>query len=425
MLCAEYCVEYCYCGSRNPLHGICGALEIIRAPDATPAVTSELLTAMQEGVDLMCTITNDLLDLEKLKCGKFVVKPTAVALRVLVETVASAARPACSGALTVAIDPRVPQTLLVDGQRLRQVLTNGLSNACKHAENVTLSVCVVASESAPPGAPRVLLRVLDDGTGLLGVDVTKLFDDFSAAASAVSMHGSVNGSGLGLPICGRLSQLMGGSLTVRDRPDGVAGVEFALSLPLVLPPAPTESKRVQRGSGSDIALNYIAATTIVVHAAPNGIQAEEEERSPPGQGPGDAGPASMPYTAAGADSEERGPLVTGRARADPRRPRIVVVDDSPLNRRIAERYVHALGYEAVLLTDGDEVADCIARAPCDIIMMDIRMARMDGDVACRMLRAGGYMGPIIAVRARARRSAAPRATPCAEPHDMSRSRGTK
>jgi signal transduction histidine kinase len=211
MLCAEYCVEYCYCGSRNPLHGICGALEIIRAPDATPAVTSELLTAMQEGVDLMCTITNDLLDLEKLKCGKFVVKPTAVALRVLVETVASAARPACSGALTVAIDPRVPQTLLVDGQRLRQVLTNGLSNACKHAENVTLSVCVVASESAPPGAPRVLLRVLDDGTGLLGVDVTKLFDDFSAAASAVSMHGSVNGSGLGLPICGRLSQLMGGS----------------------------------------------------------------------------------------------------------------------------------------------------------------------------------------------------------------------
>ena len=379
-MCAEYCVEYCYCGSRNPLHGICGALEIIRAPDATPAVTSELLTAMQEGVDLMCTITNDLLDLEKLKCGKFVVKPTAVALRVLVETVASAARPACSGALTVAIDPRVPQTLLVDGQRLRQVLTNGLSNACKHAENVTLSVCVVASESAPPGAPRVLLRVLDDGTGLLGVDVTKLFDDFSAAASAVSMHGSVNGSGLGLPICGRLSQLMGGSLTVRDRPDGVAGVEFALSLPLVLPPAPTESKRVQRGSGSDIALNYIAATTIVVHAAPNGIQAEEEERSPPGRD-------------AGAHSEERGPLVTGRARADPRRPRIGVVDDSPLNRRIAERYVHALGYEAVLLTDGDEVADCIARAPCDIIMMDIRMARMDGDVACRMLRAGDTWAP--------------------------------
>jgi hypothetical protein len=89
----------------------------------------------------------------------------------------------------------------------------------------------------------------------------------------------------------------------------------------------------------------------------------------------------------------------GETAAPPRRRRrIVVVDDAPLNRRIAERYVTSLGHDCVCLADGDEVAGCVASAPADLILMDIRMLRMDGDAACRQLRAGGYLGPIIAVR---------------------------
>jgi signal transduction histidine kinase len=154
---------------RNPLHGICGALELCRTPGASHETTLDLLAAMQEGVDLMCTITNDLLDLEKLRCGKFVVRPTAVDVRVLIESVAAAARPACSGVLSV---------LLADGQRLRQVLTNGLSNACKHAANVTLRVTATPAGGAaahpysPPGG-SVELCVLNDGTGLQGVDANR------------------------------------------------------------------------------------------------------------------------------------------------------------------------------------------------------------------------------------------------------------
>ena len=79
---------------RNPLHGILGALELCRARETPPTVVAELLASINDGVDLMCTITNDLLDLEKLRCGKFVIRATPVPLRSLIENVANAARPA-------------------------------------------------------------------------------------------------------------------------------------------------------------------------------------------------------------------------------------------------------------------------------------------------------------------------------------------
>ena len=70
----------------------------------------------------MCAITNDLLDLEKLRCGKFVIRATPVPLRSLVDSVASAARPACKGTFSVFVDPAVPPAIIADGLRLRQVL---------------------------------------------------------------------------------------------------------------------------------------------------------------------------------------------------------------------------------------------------------------------------------------------------------------
>jgi CheY-like chemotaxis protein len=356
--------------SRNPLHGIRGALELCRAPDLLPGVLSELLDSMSQGVDLMCTITNDLLDLEKLRCGKFVVKLTGVHLAELAKAVGDAARPSCTGTLEVFVDPSVPRSLLTDGLRLRQVLANGLSNACKQATNVLL---VITGVEAPNGGRSILLRVLDDGPGLRGVDVSKLFDDFSAAANAVGHRGAgVRGSGLGLPICARLTRLMGGTLTVRDRTDVPHGAEFSLTLPWVLPPAtPMQPQR------HAIAL----------------LPAPDPKPGAAAYQPTTACTLEMNPTAPAPPAED----LASKPRA--RKRRVVVVDDAPLNRRIAERYVQTLGYDCLLLADGDEVEGAVIEAPdpVDIILMDIRMLRMDGDIACRQLRARGYTGPVIAV----------------------------
>jgi hypothetical protein len=364
----------------------------------------------------MCAITNDLLDLEKLRSGKFVMRPTTVGLLEIMESVSSAARPACTGTLGVSMDSDVPATLFTDGQRLRQILANGLSNACKQAENVML---VVSATPAAPGGGggSVLLRVLDDGPGLRGVDVSKLFEDFAAGTDVVGVRGEgVKGSGLGLPICGRFAKLMGGTLTVRDRPDGFTGAEFALTLPWgaaalpgVIAAGASAARGASGGKGKKKVGKYgpsaVTPEEASVHVpadpprTPSLLDAQPQQQrsgSPlTGGGGGGGGGGRAPHLLLLLGAEAAGA-------SGGRRPRIVVVDDAPLNRRIADRYIRSLGCEGVLLTDGDEVAPAIARAPCDLILMDIKMARMDGDVACRQLRAGGYTGPIIAVRACAR-----------------------
>ncbi len=401
---------------RNPLHGIRGALEMCRAPDVTPAELAELLASMQTGVDMMVTITSDLLDLEKMRSGKFDVTRKDIFLHELIQDVAKGARPSCRGTLTATVHPGVPPLLRTDGGRLRQVLTNGLSNACKHATNITLDV---TAESAAGGG-TVTLRILDDGPGLRGVDVKRLFDDFSAAASAVGSRGagSVRGSGLGLPICSRLTRLLGGTLVVLDRLDGVHGVEFLVTLPRDVPQveavemttgAPDIEHAVPRPHAHQHALEHPAHGTRV---APEPERADAARLHPPqppalqhtpsddphrdarAAEPGAARPTLQLHSAHISRDASSSPTHPGA----PRRRRIVVVDDAPLNRRIAERYVTSLGHDYVSLSDGDEVAEhCFASAPADLILMDIRMVRMDGDAACRQLRAGGYTGPIIAV----------------------------
>ena len=260
-----------------------------------------------------------------------------------------------------------------DGLRLRQVLTNGLSNAMKHAQNVDLSVTVAAGDGSS-GSASVVLRVLDDGPGLHGVDMAKLFDDFSAAANSVASGRrgeGVKGSGLGLPICGRLTALMGGTLTVRDRTDGTNGVEFTVTLPW-----------------RDLGPAVVARTP-----SPHALVPRDQNHSARSQ----LGTIHITLRALDRAAEKDAATTSATARAR----RILVVDDAPLNRRIAARYVQLLGHECVTLSDGDEVAAAVAAAPADVILMDIRMARIDGDVACRQLRAGGYTGPIIAVSTRA------------------------
>ena len=98
-----------------------------RTPDVTPRDLAELLASMQSGVDLMVTITSDLLDLEKLRLGRFEVHPGVVALAELIQDVATAARPACRGDLTATVHPDAPRDLFTDGGRLRQV------PQCEHA----------------------------------------------------------------------------------------------------------------------------------------------------------------------------------------------------------------------------------------------------------------------------------------------------
>jgi CheY-like chemotaxis protein len=211
-----------------------------------------------------------------------------------------------------------------------------------------------------------------------------LAQDFNAVAgmrSTSSLEGgrprTVQSTGLGLPINNRyaasaralvpkvslldaLKYLVAscfsharalGTLTVANRGDGVRGVCFCLSLPLE---APTAAAGRQSSWGAQ-------SVGGAIHACPG------------------HGNTSSPAAAA------------------PLNAHVLVVDDSAMNRRIAERLLRGFGCTCTLAEDGDEVPAAVAREDFDVILMDIRMVRMNGDAACAALRAGGFAGPVVAV----------------------------
>ena len=145
----------------------------------------------------------------------------------------------------------------------------------------------------------------------------------------------------------RLALALGGMLTISNRDDGGTGVCFQLALPIEVPAS----------------------------AAVTGQKQQHKEKLSPLGGrrrESDVGPGPLRY-------------------------HVLVVDDSATNRRIAERALRALGCTCTLAEDGDEVPDAVARERFDVLLLDIRMSRVNGDAACASLRAGGYTGPIIAV----------------------------
>jgi CheY-like chemotaxis protein len=163
---------------------------------------------------------------------------------------------------------------------------------------------------------------------------------------------------------------MGGTLTVENRSDSptIVGVCFRLSLPLELPPP--------RGT---------------LLSGPG-----------PGGGSGDAHAALRLDVSSGAAALLGPP--PGPAVLLPARCHALVVDDSAMNRRIAERLLRGIGCSCTLAEDGDEVPDAVAREAFDVILMDIHMARVNGDAAVLALRAAGYAGPIVAVTGNATRA---------------------
>ncbi|HTL99304.1 MAG TPA: ATP-binding protein, partial [Holophagaceae bacterium] len=125
--------------------------------------------------------------------------------------------------------PRDAAPFLGDGTKLRQILYNLLSNACKFTEKGVVELGVASFERE--GAPWLRFTVKDSGIGMNREQMGRLFQDFTQAEESTSRR--YGGTGLGLSLSRRLCQLMGGSLTVDSEPD--KGSTFILELPA--PPA--------------------------------------------------------------------------------------------------------------------------------------------------------------------------------------------
>ncbi len=219
---------------RTPFHGLMGMLSLLRETGLAPRQMGYLHTAT-ESADHLLAILNGILDMSQLESGRMTLAPAAVDLRALLRDVEALMRPqahAKSLALHIDADPAVPERVLADATRVKQVLFNLLSNAIKFSDRGAVVLDLRRSDGGT-GAASLEFVVSDTGPGMDEATLDRLFHRFVQGDSSPSRrHG---GTGLGLEISRNLARLMGGDITVRSQPG--AGSAFTFRMPLQPAPA--------------------------------------------------------------------------------------------------------------------------------------------------------------------------------------------
>jgi signal transduction histidine kinase/CheY-like chemotaxis protein/HPt (histidine-containing phosphotransfer) domain-containing protein len=214
---------------RTPLNGVIPLLDILRSTKLEPDQLDYLNTALQSSKHLL-RIIDDILDYSKLEANKLELETIGLNLRDLVDSVTqlmgkSAERKGVR--LTSTIEPNVRLAMRGDPVRLRQVLTNLVSNAIKFTEKGGIQV-TIARRGETRSHVELLFSVRDTGIGMSAETAAKLFQPFSQAdASTTRIHG---GTGLGLVICKRIIDLMGGKIGVKSEPGKGSIFWFSVSL---------------------------------------------------------------------------------------------------------------------------------------------------------------------------------------------------
>jgi two-component system sensor histidine kinase/response regulator len=214
---------------RTPMNGVLGMTELLLETSLNP-VQHEYAETIRTSATSLLGILNDILDFSKIEAGRLEVESVEMDVRDCVEDVGTmmAVQAAAKNLeFIVNVDPAIPECVLGDPHRLRQILTNLAGNAIKftQAGEVVIEVHNIGTRS-----DRVLLHfeVRDTGFGMTPKVIEKLFQPFVQADASTTRH--FGGTGLGLSIVKRLCELMGGTISVASSP-GV-GTAFSVTLPV-------------------------------------------------------------------------------------------------------------------------------------------------------------------------------------------------
>jgi len=231
---------------RTPLNGIIPLLDILLSSPLAPDQKDYLQTAYKSACELL-RIVDDILDYSKIEASKLELESVVINLRELTDSVKRLFEKNAEAKnlrFAVNIDPAVRLTLRGDPVRLRQILTNLVSNAIKFTPRGAVAV-QISKRGETRTHSEILFVVKDSGVGIAPEAAVKLFQPFSQAdATTTRIHG---GTGLGLVICKRLVELMGGKIGVRSELG--KGSVFWFSVPFLKAPGDLENaRRTLRGA---------------------------------------------------------------------------------------------------------------------------------------------------------------------------------
>ena len=330
---------------RTPLNAILGFTEVLkRGYEKGEAERKKYLGTIRSSGEHLLQLINDVLDLSKVEAGHLEVESIRFAPHVLIQEVISVlsvkAREKNLSLEFEAAGP-IPETLLSDPTRLRQIITNLVSNAIKFTEQGGVKV---VARLAPAAEERLMrIDVVDTGIGMPPEAHEAIFDPFVQADNSVTRR--FGGTGLGLAISRRLARLLGGDIVVRSAPGG--GSTFAVTID----PGPLDGV---------------------------GLLEPREAMSVTREAAGD-GSGAWQFPSA----------------------RVLVVDDADENREFLQLVLEEMGLEVEGAENGRVGVEKARSGGFAAILMDMRMPVMDGYTATSVLRQEGLQMPIIALTANA------------------------
>ncbi|MVW72534.1 ATP-binding protein [Bordetella sp. 15P40C-2] len=221
---------------RTPLNGVIGMLELIRRSELPPEQASMLAT-IDDSASNLRRLLDEILDISKIEAGHLQLDIQPVDLRAIAADVvllfnASAVSKGLS--LTLRVDQGVPWLVRADALRLRQILSNLVSNAIKFTNEGEVAVSITGA-AALAGADMTTVRVMvtDTGIGLGDATAEELFAPYTQGPHGHDAGDAPSGTGLGLSICRRIADAMGGEITLRAGPQACgAQATLTLNLPI-------------------------------------------------------------------------------------------------------------------------------------------------------------------------------------------------
>ncbi len=218
---------------RTPMNGVVGMIELLRNSQLN-ADQQRMLGVVHDSSFSLLRIIDDILDLSKIEAGKLLLEKAPLALADVIDSVADIMRPIAQNKplrFYLYEDPQLPQQVLGDPVRLRQILYNLCGNAIKFCQpevgTVELNARLIQRHEADDQRIWVRFSIIDNGIGMSEEVSANLFTPFYQAETSTTRR--FGGTGLGLSICKNLTEMMGGTISVESMPQH--GSTFSVELP--------------------------------------------------------------------------------------------------------------------------------------------------------------------------------------------------
>lgn len=326
---------------RTPMNAIIGFTDLLLG-DQISETEKEYLQIIQDSGSSLLALINDILDFSKIEAGKLDIETLPTPVSDIIDSIDAMLRPMAEAkglTFTTFCDSSIPETVETDPVRLRQCLINLLGNAIKFTKkgHVHLQTTIEINENEK----WLRFDVEDTGIGIPADTQSVIFDSFSQADTGTARQ--FGGTGLGLAITKRLTELLGGKVSVVSEPG--KGTTFTMLLPM-------ENSKEAGAS--------VKEETMENHA---------NDRN---------------------DDSRQQCKLSGH---------VLVAEDNESNQVLAKILLEKMGLNVTVVEDGRHVLERVSAEQYDIILMDIQMPNMNGYEATEALRQKKIKIPIIALTA--------------------------